>query len=238
VDPLRPLLARLSSLWGHPRWPAVRALLVLLHVTAVVVVACPAPARVPDARTWRRPGVRAEVASWTKRLRAVGVDVTEAEVAAFGRETSIAWATERKRWIAPFQFYLNTINAGQGWYMFTAPDRSPQRFALSFTDATGDHRVFDLGRSVDRPDLVDPAWLDEHRVRRAFFQAAWSDRPVFREVCSWFSRELSTHQEGIESVTCSLIEQPVIAPAEAGRAPHPEKTARSLRVGPQGQVLP
>jgi hypothetical protein len=245
MDPVRVLFDRLGPLWSSTRassrWPKVRAVLVALHVLAVLAVACPAPVKGNDAKNWRRPGVRAELATWTKRLHAVGVDVTEPALAAFGQQVSTSWSSVRNTAAAPAIAYLKGIGATQGWYMFTAPDRAPQRFTFAITTASPqdgkdvEHPVFDFGRGVFDDALVDPAFLGEHRVRRAFFQTAWSDRPVFREVCSWLAREAVAKRPDVTGAVCRLVEQSVLAPASAAHPPpRPENVVRTLRVDAQG----
>jgi hypothetical protein len=134
--------------------------------------------------------------------------------------------------LAPFVAYVEAIDARQGWYMFTAPDRRPQRFVLRAATRTGELPLFELGKPSE-PQAFDQAFLDQHRVRRALFQAAWSDRPVFDEVCSWFAREASPRVSGLTHVTCQLVEEPVLSPADAGaplrspsRAPRVVRTVR------------
>ena len=241
MDPVRVLFARLAPLWSSPRWPKVRAVLVSLHVLAVLAVACPAPVKGSDAKNWRRAGVRAELAAWRKRLHAVGVDVTEPDLAEFGQRVSTSWSSARNTAAAPAIAWLKAIGATQGWYMFTAPDRAPQRFTFAVTTGTGaavvEHPVFDFGRGVFDESLVDPAFLGEHRVRRAFFQTGWSDRPVFREVCSWLAREAAAKRADVTGAVCRLVEQSVLAPADAAHPPpRPEKVVRTLRVDRDGTV--
>jgi hypothetical protein len=242
MDPVRALLARLAPLLSSPRWAMVRAVLIALHVLAVLAVACPAPVKGSDAKNWRRPGVRAELAAWKKRLYMVGIDVTEPELADFGQRVSTQWSSARNTAAAPAIAYLKGIGATQGWYMFTAPDRAPQRFTFAVTTAGVDgndveHPVFDFGRGVFDDALVDAAFLGEHRVRRAFFQAVWSDRPVFREVCSWFARESAARRPDVTGAVCRLVERSVLAPADAARpAARPEKVTRTLRVDREGTV--
>jgi hypothetical protein len=240
MDPVRALLARLSPLWTSPRWPAVRAVLISLHVLAVLAVACPAPVKGSDEKSWKRPGVRAELAAWSKRLRAVGMDASADELAVFGRRVATSWSSARNTLAAPAIAWLKGIGATQGWYMFTAPDRAPQRFTFAITtgaDPPTEHPVFDFGRRVDDAALVDPAFLAEHRVRRAFFQAAWSERPVFREVCVWLTREAALLRPELTGAVCRLVEQPVLAPQDAARPPlRPTKVVRTLRVDRDGTV--
>jgi len=250
VNPTELQRRRLPSPFTHPRWPQVRAVLVALHVTAVLTVACPAPVKSSDAQNWKRATVRAELVAWTKRLRAVGLAVSEQELATLGQTVSTPWSQTRTTILAPALLWLKSIGATQGWYMFTAPDRAPQRFTFALTTALTaavtpgrasdvEHPVFDFGRAVHDDALIDVDFLSEHRVRRAFFQAAWSERPVFRELCVWLAREASARRPDVTGAVCRLVEQPVIVPATADHPPpRPQKTIRTLRVDRDGKARP
>lgn len=235
MDPLRPLLRLLGPLFRWPGWPRLRALLIVAHVFAVVVVACPAPVRGASKKVWERKGVRAELAAWQHRLGNVGVDVTVDELSDFARGTAERWGKARNVTIAPFITYLRTVGAPQGWYMFTAPDREPQRFVLEVIGGDG-HRepVFALGKSVAHPEWISEDFLGEHRVRRALFQAAWSERPgIFKDVCTWFGREVQLKNPDIKAASCSLDEFQVEHPWQRSEKETParrEARRKTLRI--------
>ena len=239
MDPFRPLLVWLAPLWGHRLWPRWRLLLLLLHLSAVVAVACPAPVRTTTKKQWAKATVTVEIHAWTQRLTAFGIDVTEAELSDFAFSTSRRWSAARATLVSPFSTYLKTIGAPQGWYMFTAPDRSPQRFQVNLVHADGRvERVFTLGQSVARPDLIDPDFLAEHRIRRALFQTSWSERAVlFSDVCKWFERRLENRYTDLKEVTCSQIEFQVDHPAGVNKkaAEVNKKTVRVQRGAQPGQ---
>ncbi len=215
-------------------------MLIALHVTAVVVVACPAPVKGSDPKVWRRPGVRAEVAAWTKRLRALGFSFSESELSALGQKIAQTWSQHRDTLVAPARAYVRALGTTQGWYMFTAPDRLPQRFSFDVVvagEAEGvTHKVFELGRAVFDESLVDSDFLDEHRVRRAFFQAAWSDRPVFREICAWLTQHAAAQRPDVQGGVCRLLEEPVVHPDDASApAPRSTRVVRTLRLDRTGR---
>jgi hypothetical protein len=210
----------------------VRAVLVALHLVCVGVVACPAPVRSMTAETWRRPAVQEELDAWAKRLTAFGYPITPSEL------QDVSW-TLQKRWLAlrtevvrPFQTWLRAVNAPQGWYMFTGPDREPQRFVLSFTTKTSrvDEVVFELGRAPARPELIHPDFLDDHRVRRALFQASWGrNERTFRQICAAFNRTLRFRRADVDDVVCRLVARRVEHPYRP-RAERPDRVVRELIV--------
>jgi hypothetical protein len=231
VDPLRPLLRLLAPIWAHPRWPAIRLVLLLLHLGAVVAVACPAPLKTASKRQWEKPSVKAEIRGWNQRLKSVGVDITEKELTDFAFDASNRWSSARNAAVKPFSTYLKTIGAPQGWYMFTAPDRLPQRFQLEMVHEDGtSERVFTLGKEGGHPGLVDPSFLGEHRVRRALFQTAWSERPsMYKDVCAWFEHRLELQVPDLKEVSCSQIQFQVEHPWKTDKK-DPEKSMRTVRV--------
>lgn len=212
MDPLRLLLRH--PVWRRAGFVHLRALALLCHVVVVVVVACPAPLKGGSKSTWEKPGVRAEVRAWQGRLAAVGVDVSEAELVDFGSSVAARWGRTRNRFVAPLSTYLRDVGAPQGWYMFTAPDRTPQRFGVDVVGADGTRRrAFVLGEPSAWPALASDAFLDEHRVRRALFQSAWSERATaMREVCSYFGRRARATDASVVEVRCFQLQADVIHP--------------------------
>ncbi len=217
----------------------MRLLLLLLHISAIVVVACPAPVRSPSKKQWEKPSVKAEIRGWQQRLNSVGVRIDERELTDFAFETGRRWSVARNSIVMPFSAYLRAIGAPQGWYMFTAPDRFPQRFQLELVHDDGvTEPVFTLGQSHERPDLVDPAFLDEHRVRRALFQTSWSERAtLFQDVCSWFERRLEQQVPTLKEVHCSQIQFQVEHPWKIEKKA-PDKNTRTVRVVRGQQARP
>ncbi len=230
MDPLRPLWKLLARPLAHPAWPRLRALLIALHLAAVVVVACPAPVVVPGKNQWERAGVKGEVRSWQRRLELVGIHLTEKELTETVMAVVQRWSVSRNSAVKPFSEYLKAIGAPQGWYMFTGPDRSPHRYAVDIVSADGQQvHVFTLGEPTARPDLIDPELLGEHRLRRAMFQAAWSERKsLFKDVCRWFGHHIAEKQPDTKEVICSLIESEVDHPWQSNvhAPPQVRKTAR------------
>lgn len=237
---LPPWLTLSSSPKTRRRRHRLVTLFVLLHVAAMVVVACPAPNRRLDTRLWRRQSMQAELAAWTSRLQSLGLAMSKDEVREEATKIANQWFELRRTVVATPKAYLRAIGAPQGWYMFTGPDREPQRFELSYTTTDpGDarvHQVFSLGSDVVEPDLVHPDFVDDHRVRRALFQTSWASSDLtFINVCAYFDRHLRNQREHIDDVMCALRARAVEHPSRRGIA-RPEKEVRRLTTHADGSV--
>lgn len=235
MDPLRPLLrwltARAPASFRERTGPRLRALLVLFHVVAIVSVACPAPVRVGSVNQWNRPSVKTEIRNWRARLEAVGIHMSENELRDFGRAKAQQWTDLRTSLLRPFLLYVKKIGAPQGWYMFTAPDRNPQRLSIDLIKEGGvKEPIFTLGRSVSRPDIVTSDFLGEHRVRRVLFQTAWADKAsTFDDVCAWIGRRALAREPTLKELECSQIEFQVEHPWKRENLP-PEQVKTVVRM--------
>jgi hypothetical protein len=157
----------------------------------------------------------------------------------------------RRELVWPFQNYLRLVGAAQGWYMFTGPDREPQRFILAFTSVTDtvdstvvaapgskpEELVFELGYQLKHPELVLPDFLDDHRIRRSLFQASWSKSDsTFRLVCDAFNKRLRVKRADIDDVVCRLVSRPVEHPYKRSKA-RTDSVVRELTLHRDGTSL-
>jgi hypothetical protein len=235
----------LRPVFDHPRWPAIRATLMAMHLLAVTAVACPAPVRSVPASSWKRPAVQEELQGWSDRLNALGFSTSAADVQAWAIAVQARWSAARRSVVWPFQKYLRAVGAAQGWYMFTGPDREPQRFILTFTTSARPspqqpapaELVFELGYRLNHPELVLPDFLDDHRIRRALFQASWSKSDnTFRLMCDAFNQRLRRQRVDIVDVTCQLMSRPVEHPFKRQRV-RTDKLERELTIRADGSSL-
>ena len=207
-----------------------------MHLLAVTAVACPAPIRSVPASSWKRPAVQEELQGWSDRLNALGFRSSAADVQAWAIAVQARWSAARRSVVWPFQKYVRAVGAAQGWYMFTGPDREPQRFILTFTTSARPspqqpapaELVFELGYRLNHPELVLPDFLDDHRIRRALFQASWSKSDnTFRLMCDAFNHRLRRQRGDVVDVTCQLMSRPVEHPFKRQRV-RTDKLEREL----------
>ena len=204
---IRLWVQRAAGLTKSKAWAHLRALFILFHVVAVAAVACPAPTKGTPSKIWQRESVQAEVRGWAERLQRLGVAVTPAELTTFGHEASVTWTRIRTPLVAPFVTYNRYSGVGQGWYMFTAPDRYPAAFELEVRRGGRYSTLFLLGRA-------DNEWrtsmLLDHRLRRAFFQVAWADGGArFRSFCESLATRAFVDFADADLVRCRLWQTPV-----------------------------
>ncbi len=236
----------------HPRYAKVRAIIVGFHLAAITLAGCPAPVRkIPEA-SWQRAAVRTELEGWSRRAHFIGWQLSPDDVKNLSIHVSETWAEARRTAYKPFLSYLRTINAQQSWYMFTGPDREPQRFTLSFRTVVknaGDEeevflvqereevRVFDLGDSLDHPELIHGAFLGDHRVRRALFQSSWAGKSdhTFRRICQAFDRRLRSKRDDVDDTICRLISRPVEHPYHRDRE-RKDTVERELTITASGSL--
>ena len=120
ASPVRARLARV--------WPQLRALLVALHLLAVVLLSLPQPHRVLDQRGWRSENARHDLEQWSARLSQLGFDYTPQTLARDLWDLSVAYVEVYKHLAEPFLIYARTLHLYQGWTMFATPQKHPAEF--------------------------------------------------------------------------------------------------------------
>lgn len=226
-------LARLFALERRPHW-LVRARMLLgawvvLHALSVLFVAIPVP-RPLDEALLRRVTVGREVARWHQRLSAIGYSGTQPEFEDFLIRASRGWAEGRNEALAPFVAYLSFVRVRQAWYMFTAPDRAPERFRVELGQKAAKHRragrkvrpfepVFEIGQPIMKPEVLPPEFVHHYRVRRALLVASWTrDDRYLSRLCSAFAQRVVEAAKRVRSLRCSLVEEEVEHPSHRDRA--------------------
>ena len=233
-------LARLLSLDRRPKW-ASRArkglgIWIAFHALAVLLVAIPVPPPL-DETMLRRVTVKREVVSWHQRLSALGYSGSRRDFEAFLVQVSRGWSSGRKEALAPFVAYLGFVRVRQAWYMFTAPDRAPERFRVEASQKAAKHRrarrqspkfepVFEIGQPIMKPDVLSPGFAHHYRVRRALLVASWTkDEAYLERLCAAFEQRIVAASKRVRSVRCSLVEEEVEHPSHVGQ----ERRRRAVR---------
>ncbi len=195
----------------------------------MVLVALPAPTRGTDGTHFRSKTVQTEVAAWAERLGALGVRRTPKELQEDLIDLSRTWVSARSALLRPSILYQRLINARQGWYMFTGPDREPARFVLDARTKSGERvPVFEFNRKVSAPELVAPGFLESYRIRRLMLFTVWSGRKeTFEEVCRAFDRHVRARRSDLEEVRCRLMARASAHPSRPDVSRN-EKEAKKL----------
>lgn len=214
---------------AHPAWPRVRFAFLGFHALAMVLVALPAPTRGTDGTHFRSKTVQMEVAAWAARLEAIGVHRSPKALKEDLIHLSRTWVGARRTLLTPAVRYQRAINARQGWYMFTGPDREPARFVLDARTTSGvEVPIFEFNRKVSAPELVAPGFLESYRIRRLMLFTVWSGRKeTFEEVCRAFDRHVRGKRSDLDEVRCRLLARRSAHPG-LPEVERPEKSVREL----------
>lgn len=237
-------MAALLGLDRHPRRRAwlrsLCSLWVAFHLLAVLLVGLPAPKPLTE-ELLRRPTVVQEVTRWHERLRDLGYAEDRAAFQTTVARVSEEWSRTQRAILEPLSDYLRVIRVRQGWYMFTAPDRMPERYRVDAGPMPPKRgrkprapaqleRVFELGRAVDRPDLVPEDFLYHYRVRRALLLASWGkSKSHFPRLCDAFERRIVRLDPSIRAIRCSLLRQAVEHPDRLGEKRRTRRVRSSVR---------
>jgi hypothetical protein len=168
-------------------WPHLRAIFVLFHITAVLVLAVPnMGGQALSRRAWQNPTVQDEFKAWAARLRGLGVDIDaralEDRLWPFARR----W-TKAHRWAKrPFTPYAKYAGVTQTWRMFVAPHRYPARLHIDVRASDGTWRPVQIARS--RTYDWRGAQLNHDRVRATLFRYGWANfRRPYTKLTRWLA---------------------------------------------------
>ncbi|HCH63941.1 MAG TPA: hypothetical protein DFR83_14140 [Deltaproteobacteria bacterium] len=202
-------------------WAHVRAVLVMLHVTAVVLGAFPAPVGGLQRSSWAEPTVARELDSWHERLAVLG-PVGDREVFE-DRLYAVAssWVQGRGAILKPFVPYYRYVGTEQSWRMFVAPHKHPSRLQIHIrSDAASDWELlYEHGHPTHhwRADQ-----LRHTRMRSALFRYSWPGyRKNFRALSRWVAREIVRERPETGEVRLQWLRQRTPSPEQvrSGRLP-------------------
>jgi hypothetical protein len=214
ASPRPPVLAKASA-----AWPAIRGVLVALHVLAVVVLSLPSSGQLTDARRWESANTKVEMQRWAAMLEGWGIETTPESLAHRLRGWADGYARARRLVAAPFDRYAELSGARQGWSMFASPQKVPAELHV-------DVRVGSSWTPLVRPWDRTLDWRldarEHHRVRKALGRLARAFRAErYEGLARWLATEAARDFPDVEEIRVALWHQPSpsIAQARAGTMP-------------------
>jgi hypothetical protein len=181
-------------------WPHVRAVLVALHLLAVVILSIPSSAALTNRRGWESSNAKAEFRNWATRLQRVGWDVTPEQFESKLWAVNVAIGKWRDRVAWPFGHYARLTGARQGWQMFATPQKVPAELHVDV--------------------LVDGQWqpLVRQQLGR-FARTFYPDR--YEAVARWFATAAARDFPEATGVRVRLWRYASLPPEQvlAGRVP-------------------
>lgn len=214
----RPSDSPIATAW-RARWPAIRGVLVALHVLAVIVLSCPSSGQLTDPRRWQAANTRVEIERWSQHLRGLGIDTTPQSLTARLRGWAEAYARARRRVAAPFDLYAELTGVRQGWSMFASPQKVTAELHVDVRDG-------DTWRPLVRPWDPSLDWRIDarahHRVRKALGRLGRSFREDrYEGLARWLATEAARDFPEIDEVRVAMWRQrsPTVAQARGGKSP-------------------
>lgn len=203
-------------------WPHLRAALIVVHVALIGMAAVPAPEGGMRRKAWQDPTVQGELRAWGDRLRAVGLDVTDAGLEAGLWDFAVDYMAARNAALKPARPYYRYLGTEQSWRMFVAPHKHPSRLELSIDRGQGWEVVY--LQSTAGADWLEEI-LEHDRSRSLLFRYAWrSFRNAYRHMVGWLGVQAARDFPDATRMRARWMRQRTPTPAQvrAGEAPRIE----------------
>lgn len=151
-------------------WAWGRAAFIAFHLTAITLMAFPAPSGGMSRKAWKQPTVQAEFRAWNARLGGLGVEMSPEEFEERLWSLATGFMAVRVEVLKPFGPYYRNFGTHQSWRMFVAPHRFPARLELRIEEG-GEWRPLYVMRDPEH-DWYAPHF-DHDRMRSAVFRYGW-----------------------------------------------------------------
>jgi hypothetical protein len=158
----------------------LRAVLVGLHLLAVLLMSIPAPAGM-SRQTLQEENIQANFRDWSDLAKGLGINLEAAKI----EELSFTWGTRvlgvRNKALAPFRPYYKYAGTNQRWQMFGYLNRTPGRIEVATCDKINKRLCakqdwdwrFIMGS--DEADWLRPR-MEQERIRAIVSSFAWKKR--------------------------------------------------------------
>lgn len=197
-----------------------RAVLVVLHLTAITLMALPAPGGGMSRAAWKDPTVQDEFAAWTARLNAVGVPWSSEELQDHAWDFAERFMAVRGAVLRPFGPYYKYCGTNQSWRMFVGPHRYPTKLWVS-VERGGVWEPVYIERDPTR------AWhgrqLDHDRFRSVIFRNGWPQyAKTNSQFADWLAKDAKVDFPDATRMRVAYWKQRTPTPAEARAGIEPE----------------
>ena len=199
--------------------PSIRAAWITLALVVHGLAAAPLPTRI-RAHEMRSPDSLEEAQRWADVINVVGLSVTAEGLLEFSRSSGELATGARQTLMKPFQPLLRLTGTGQGWGLFTHPDRFPDH--LEIHGRRGEnwgllYRAFD----PDNNFLAKP--IAYRRIRGIWDGSANKPKPSYNNFVDWVAREAFAEFTDLEEVRVQFRRHKTATPGE------PEPTLNKVR---------
>lgn len=168
-------------------WDHIRALLITLHLLAVVLAALPAPVGMRE-KDLEDPLFRESLAPVHGALQAVGYGGSEDELARELFDGGKAILEVRKQVLRPFGPYYRYLGTRQSWRMFGTVNDDPARVEVYIDRGDRDWEPVYIARDPEHDWRAQQ--LDQERFRAFMNDYSWRrDKRSWTHFTTWLARQ-------------------------------------------------
>ena len=151
-------------------WPQLRAILISLHLIAIILKAIPSPEGGMNRTDWKNPTVQAEFKEFTHKFNAIGIDISQAELEEELWILAKRYMNIRRKAVKPFRKYYRYAGADQNWQLFVAPHMYPSRLNIEIL-------IDNEWQTIYQPFNSETRWqahlIENSRFRPSIFRYSW-----------------------------------------------------------------
>lgn len=169
----------------------LRALFVLFHLLAILLLSVPAPVGGMNEAAFKHPATQESFQSYAQALQGVGLDIHSEELEAASWSLGTRYMKARETAVAPFVPYLEAVGARQGWRMFHSVNRAPAWLVVEIhagpTLSSGEwQRVYE---SRSNTATWRRRQLDQERSRALMNSWSWlSSKKSYLQFGAWLAQ--------------------------------------------------
>lgn len=193
-------------------WDHVRALLITVHLLAVVLSALPAPVGM-RAQDLEDPSFRESLAPIHGALQAAGYGGSEDDLARQLFEAGEALLETRRTVLRPFDLYYRHLGTRQSWRMFGTVNDKPARVEVFLDHGDGTWAPLYIAREPEH------AWrahqLDQERFRAFMNDYSWRrDKRSWDHFTAWLARQAARDFPEASRLQALVRYRPIPRPAK------------------------
>ncbi len=179
----------------RPWWPHLRAVLVLSHLCAIVLMSLPSSHRLASRAYWDKAEQQADLTRWANTL---GVDREEFEE--FLWEWTQRYVRIRKKITKPFLKYADYTGTRQGWTMFSGPRRRTGRYVVEVEQDGVFRSVF---RTQDSSATWNRSQFEHNRLRKLMAKLTTHPQlPAYAQFSRWVAKRVA--EDFPEATRCKI----------------------------------
>jgi hypothetical protein len=165
-----------------------------------------------------------ELRRWTEALNRIGIGVSEEGLMNFSYKAGKIATSSRNALLKPFRPLFKITGTGQGWGLFTHPDRFPDHLEIYGKGDSGWQMIYQA--FDDELDFLAPQ-LAYRRVRGLWDGSANKAKPSYNNFVDWVAREAFAEDPALQSIRVQFRRSRTVTP---GQAPVKLNKVRQRRV--------